>query len=63
MKCVACGKEICVWTESHHCDPKWENRVEGRRKQEGEVVRYEPTFTKRLATGFAMMRGAVTNLR
>lgn len=63
MKCVACGQEIDVWRESHHCDPKWEGRVEGRRKQEREIVRYEPTFGKRLSTGFAMMRGLVTDLR
>lgn len=63
MKCVACGKEICVYSESHHCNPKWENQIEGRRKQAESIVCYEPTFGKRLSTGFAMMRGLVTDLR
>lgn len=62
-KCVACGKPIDVYRESHHCDPKWENRIDGRHKQAESIVAYEPTYGKRLSTGFAMIRGLVTNLR
>lgn len=60
-KCFGCG---CLYSGSNHkCDPKRENRIEGRHKQADSVIRYEPSYAKRLSTGFAMMRGLVTNPR
>jgi hypothetical protein len=55
--CVACGKPIDRYRESHHCDPKWENRVEGRRKSE-ELVEWRPSFASRLSYGFFLLNKA-----
>lgn len=59
--CVACGKPIDRYRESHHCDPKWENRVEGRRKSEEEMIIRPPSFAARLAFGFKLLN--LTNSR
>ncbi len=56
--CVACGKPIDRYRESHHCDPKWENRVEGRNKAENEAIEYRPNFATRLSYGFSLLNKA-----
>lgn len=61
--CVACGKPIDRYRESHHCDPKWEKRREGKNKAAESIVQYEPTYGKRLSTGFAMIHGLSVDLR
>lgn len=54
--CNGCGEKY--HGDNHHCDPKREDRIEATRKAHEQVgILRQPTFSERLAIGFAMLGG------
>lgn len=65
MECVACGRKINPWSESHRCSSRFEAKKEAENRRAWELggIHFEPSENRRLDDGFAMLRGDVVDLR
>jgi len=57
-QCIVCGEKYDG--DDHHCDPKWEAKIERGRKSHTEkgIERVNGSFATQLAAGFAIMQAA-----